>query len=121
MLRRSFLYLAGFGLVFAARAVSAHAYLARATPAVGSTVDAAPKEIRIWFTGAIEPVFSTIDVKDAAGKSVTQGKAEPDPADQTVLHVALGPLAPGTYTVTWHVTSVDTHKTEGSFEFHLAG
>lgn len=31
------------------------------------------------------------------------------------LAVSLGALPPGTYNVVWHATSVDTHKTEGSF------
>jgi copper resistance protein C len=31
--------------------------------------------------------------------------------------VDLPRLPPGTYTVVWHVTSVDTHKTEGRFDF----
>ena len=121
MRRRQFLMFTGIGLGFIARAASAHAFLSRSAPAVGSTLQTAPKEVRIWFTGAIEPAFSGIEVKDAGGKSMTQGKAETDPADKTVLRVALRPLAPGTYTVSWHVASVDTHKTEGNFEFHLAG
>ena len=29
-------------------------------------------------------------------------------------------LTPGTYTVNWHVTSVDTHKTEGNYKFTVA-
>jgi methionine-rich copper-binding protein CopC len=33
------------------------------------------------------------------------------------LHFSVGTLAPGNYTVTWHVTSVDAHKTQGSFSF----
>jgi methionine-rich copper-binding protein CopC len=33
------------------------------------------------------------------------------------LSVQLPKLVPGTYTVSWHVTSVDTHKTEGNFQF----
>jgi methionine-rich copper-binding protein CopC len=34
-----------------------------------------------------------------------------------VMHLSVGILAPGNYTVKWHVTSVDTHKTQGSFSF----
>jgi len=26
-------------------------------------------------------------------------------------------LPPGIYTVIWHVTSIDTHKTEGRYQF----
>ena len=33
------------------------------------------------------------------------------------LVVALKKLQPGTYTVDWQVTSVDTHKTKGRFTF----
>jgi methionine-rich copper-binding protein CopC len=34
-----------------------------------------------------------------------------------VMRVSVGSLATGTYTVTWHALSVDTHKTQGSFSF----
>jgi methionine-rich copper-binding protein CopC len=27
------------------------------------------------------------------------------------------PLKPGVYTVHWHAVSVDTHRTQGSFQF----
>jgi copper resistance protein C len=35
------------------------------------------------------------------------------------MRVGLKPLSPGTYRVRWHVLSVDTHRTEGSFTFHV--
>ena len=35
----------------------------------------------------------------------------------TVLAVPLKPLPPGVYTVSWHATATDTHKTEGKFTF----
>jgi methionine-rich copper-binding protein CopC len=37
-----------------------------------------------------------------------------------VLAVPVKPLAAGVYTVLWHATSVDTHKTEGHFTFTVA-
>jgi copper resistance protein C len=33
------------------------------------------------------------------------------------LVVEIPALSSGTYTVIWHATSVDTHKTEGSYRF----
>ena len=36
---------------------------------------------------------------------------------QTAGEFRIPALPPGTYTVIWHVTSVDTHKTKGSFKF----
>ena len=35
------------------------------------------------------------------------------------LVLPLPRLAPGRYRVRWHVVSVDTHRTEGSFEFSV--
>ena len=37
--------------------------------------------------------------------------------DPATLSVPLRPLSTGVYKVTWHATSVDTHKTEGSYTF----
>jgi methionine-rich copper-binding protein CopC len=33
------------------------------------------------------------------------------------MRLGVGTLPPGNYTVSWHVTSVDTHKTQESFSF----
>jgi methionine-rich copper-binding protein CopC len=35
------------------------------------------------------------------------------------LEVSLKPLQPGTYNVTWRITSTDTHKTKGSYIFKV--
>ena len=37
----------------------------------------------------------------------------------TELQIGLKSLPPGTYTVSWHVVSVDTHPTEGTFTFEV--
>jgi methionine-rich copper-binding protein CopC len=100
--------------------VSAHALLRRAVPPVGATVRTAPQEVTISFTEAVEPRFSTIIVQDAAGNRVDAGDTHANPADGTQLSVGLKALPPGTYTVIWHVTSVDTHKTEGKFTITVA-
>jgi methionine-rich copper-binding protein CopC len=34
--------------------------------------------------------------------------------------VALKPLRAGVYKVIWHATAVDTHKTDGSFNFTVS-
>jgi methionine-rich copper-binding protein CopC len=47
---------------------------------------------------------------------VDEGKPTPL-NDRRVLSVKLKTLPPGIYSVEWHVTSVDTHKTEGHFTF----
>jgi methionine-rich copper-binding protein CopC len=105
--------------LFGALPASAHAMLDHATPAVGSTVTAAPKQVVLWFTETLEPAFSTIEVRNASGVAVQAGKATLDPANRMQLRVPLKPLGPGTYKVIWRVLSVDTHRTEGDFSFHV--
>ena len=100
-----------------AGAAQAHAHLRTAAPAVGGTVQASPPEVAITFTEGVEPRFSTVEVQDAAGKRVDKDDVHTAPTDNKVLSVGVPQLAPGTYTVTWHATAVDTHKTEGSFDF----
>ena len=96
----------------------AHAFLDTAVPKVGSTVTAAPKEIRIEFTQGIEPAFSHIGVFTADGTAVAMGQAALDPNDPQMLVVPVTePLAPGHYEVRWSVISVDTHHTDGHFPF----
>ncbi len=94
----------------------AHAFLDRAVPAVGSEVSGSPPELTLAYSEPVEPLFSTVEVKNAAGAVVSDGKPTPS-ADGRVLVVRLKPLQPGVYSVAWHVTSVDTHKTEGHFTF----
>ena len=99
-------------------AAQAHAMLDHASPAVGSTV-AAPKAVTLWFTEALEGAFSGIEVRNAQGANVEAGKAGVDGSDRTQLRVPLKALPPGLYKVNWHVLSVDTHRTEGSFTFKV--
>jgi methionine-rich copper-binding protein CopC len=94
----------------------AHAFLDRASPAVGSEVSGSPPALTLTYTEPVEPLFSTVEVKNAGGATVNDGKPVPND-DGRVLVLKLKPLPPGAYSVEWHVTSVDTHKTEGHFTF----
>lgn len=95
----------------------AHAFLDHSDPKVGSTITSSPAIIKIWFTQSLEPAFSTIEVRDAQGKEMDKKDVHLDDKNQTLLIVSVPQLPDGTYTVTWHVTSVDTHRTQGRFEF----
>ncbi len=95
---------------------SAHAFLKTATPAVGGTVTQPPSQVAIDFTEGVEPRFSTITVEDAQGNPVAAG-APHLLGKSTRLAVDIKPLPPGTYTVVWHATATDTHRTEGKFTF----
>jgi methionine-rich copper-binding protein CopC len=95
----------------------AHAFPDHAQPAADTTVSPAPREVKVWFSGKLEPAFSKLDVHDAAGAAVDQGDAAVDPQDATLMHVSLKPLPAGTYQAHWHAVSVDTHATDGTFTF----
>jgi hypothetical protein len=97
-------------------AAQAHAFLDHADPRVGSTVPTAPRELSLSFTQNLEPAFSTVEVRDANGARVDQGKAR---ISGDAMHVGLKSLPPGTYKVHWRALSVDTHTTEGSFSFQV--
>ncbi len=112
------LALVGGMVGFAPAVAFAHAHLSSAAPAENTTV-AAPGQVSLGFTEALERSFSTIEVQDSAGRRVDEGayRTEADPARLTV---GLPKLPGGVYKVIWHATSVDTHRTEGSFTFTVA-
>ena len=102
-----------------AGAAFAHAFLDHAVPAVGSTVSAAPKMVQMVFTQGIEPAFSGAILSGPNGQSIATDAVKPDPQNPMTLVLNLPPLAPGHYKVKWHVVSVDTHRSEGSFSFDV--
>jgi copper resistance protein C len=102
----------------ASTAAQAHAFLDHASPLVGSTVPAAPHEVVLTFTQNLEAAFSAAQVTDSSGARVDQGKAQ---VSGNTMTVGLKSLGPGSYKVHWHVLSVDTHSTEGTFTFHVGG
>ena len=107
-------------MVLAASPAFAHAFLSNSSPPVGSNVPAPPKAVIIDFTEGVEPAFSAIEVQDAQGRRVDEGSPHLVAGNQDRLAVDLPRLPAGEYKVTWHVTSVDTHKTEGSFHFTVS-
>jgi len=104
----------------ASTAARAHSFLDRADPRVGGTVRASPAQVRLWFTGALEPAYSRVRVLDEAGRQVDGGDSQVDAQNAALLRVSLPPLPPGRYKVTWRVLSVDSHVVEGDFTFRVA-
>jgi methionine-rich copper-binding protein CopC len=103
-------------LVLATCEASAHAFLDHAEPRVGNKVASPPNEVTLWFTQKVEAAFSTIAVTNDAGERVDTGKTR---VSGNQMSIALRPGGSGTYHVTWHVLSVDTHRTDGNFTFQV--
>jgi methionine-rich copper-binding protein CopC len=116
MHRRTIVIVASLLLLLATKDARAHAFLDHAEPRVGNKVAAAPREVTLWFTQKLEPAFSAITVTNAAGQRVDTGKTRVSGNQMSVTIRAGGA---GTYHVTWHVLSVDTHTTDGNFTFQV--
>ena len=97
----------------------AHAFPDHSEPRVGQSVSASPSEVRIWFDGEIEPVFSTIRVENSDKQRVDKADGGVSPQDNRLLSVRVPPLPPGRYRVYWSVVARDGHRTDGDFPFRI--
>lgn len=105
-------------LVAVSPEASAHAFPDNSSPHVGATLATAPAQVKVWFDAEIEPAFSTLIVKNAAGEQVSTGKGDVNVKNHLLLETALPPNTPaGTYTVYWSAIANDGHRTEGHFAF----
>jgi hypothetical protein len=109
-------FAAALALACVSTAAFAHAQLEKAIPAVGGAV-VSPSEIRLEFSEGVEPKFSKVSVTGPSGV-VPLGAAKTDPSNPAVLIAPIPkPLPAGAYKVHWQAVSVDTHHTQGTFEF----
>lgn len=107
---------AGVACVLVGAEAYAHAFLDSASPGVGATVSGSPSELRLSFSQNVVLAFSGVQISAAGGGAIPAGKAVL--VAPNVLSVRLGrSLGPGTYVVSWHVVSVDTHPTSGTYRF----
>jgi methionine-rich copper-binding protein CopC len=105
-------------ITFAAAPAFAHAFLQSASPKVGATLKAPPREVSITFSEAVEPAFSKIVVSGPPGFGGA-GPAGPAGGARTLAAPLHGPLPAGGYLVRWRVVSTDSHITQGTFRFEL--
>jgi methionine-rich copper-binding protein CopC len=117
MRRRSMAAIAAsLALICEATTAFAHAQLEKAVPAVGGTV-ASPSEIRLEFSEGLEPKFSKVSLTGPGG-AVPLGAAKTESGNPAVLIAPISkPLSAGVYKVHWQAVSVDTHHTQGTFDF----
>jgi methionine-rich copper-binding protein CopC len=96
--------------------VAAHAELRESYPEPGAHFRwERPQEVRLTFTQQLEA--ATIVVMNRQFEQVQVGETRVEPLDPRNAVVALGELAPGTYTVNWHTESEDGHAQDGAYDF----
>jgi copper transport protein len=97
---------------------SAHAYLVKTEPATGAVLKVAPHSVVLVFDEGVSTTGGALAVYDARAKRVDSGQVL-RPAGDSVAVAIDRPLRNGTYTVTWRVTSADTHVVHGAFVFSV--
>ncbi len=117
-MKRPCLFL-GVALALATPAAS-HPLPKSADPKPNAVLTASPAHIQIGFSEGLVGAFSGIELDDASGKQVQIGASAVDPNDSKILSAPVATkLAPGSYTVKWHVVGDDTHHVSGHYTFEV--
>ena len=99
----------------------AHLGLAGSTPAKGAHLAAAPRELRLSFTEAVEASVARLRLLGANGGEVaTSGVRSLPDSGQVIIANITGALEAGTYTVEWQVIGKDGHPVRGTIPFVIA-
>jgi methionine-rich copper-binding protein CopC len=98
-------------------AALAHAVLVKSVPAQRASLVDSPPRVELWFNERLEPAYSRASVTNEAGTQVDLRDVAVSPEDPRRLSVSLPALAPGRYTVSFRVLSVDGHVVESRLTF----
>ncbi|HET9439576.1 MAG TPA: CopD family protein [Longimicrobiales bacterium] len=103
---------------FPARA-AAHLKLESSSPAQGDTVRASLHEIRVVFSQAVEPRYTTLTLLDNGGNALELGTLVPIGTGKTreFVYQLTHPLVAGDFVVRWRTAGEDGHVVSGSFDF----
>lgn len=108
--------------IFPASPAFAHEGLVSGTPEQGSTLQGAPAQMKLEFTGPLQEMeisaSNQIEVVDENGQSVVKGETK---VDEQYLIADLEITTNGTYAVSWRALSGDGHPVanEGPYTFNV--
>lgn len=104
----------------AALAAVRHTKLLHSTPAADASLRESPTAVTLWFTKAVQPKLTRVQLADANGKGVTlDAPRAMDAGDTAVVAGLKSALASGNYTVAWATTSRDSHVIKGTYKFRV--
>jgi copper transport protein len=99
---------------------SAHAQLEGTDPHAGDVLATAPALVTLAFGEPVESAADAVQVFDDHLHRADLGAASHAAGDTSRIQVRLrGHLHDGTYIVSWHVSSSDTHPVSGTFRFSI--
>jgi methionine-rich copper-binding protein CopC len=103
-------------LVFA----SAHAQLEGSYPPAGDVLATVPHQVTLTFGEPVEVAAGAVQVFDDHFTRADDDLVEPADPQRNRIRAGLNDeLAPGTYTVSWKVSSAGTHQASSSFHFSI--
>ncbi|MBP2448508.1 copper resistance CopC family protein [Rhizobium leguminosarum] len=80
----------------------------------------APVNLELTFTGPVDLARSTAILLDAEGIALPTGKPFLSGPEGSIFKVPLDPaMAPGFYTIDWHVLSMDGRSAQGQYRFRI--
>lgn len=98
----------------------AHAELVETTPANGTGLETAPREVTLRFTESVNPVRGGFSLLDDDGETIATPSARAAEGDGARIVMPLpGSLDDGVYVVSWRVVSADSHPIHGAFVFSV--
>lgn len=105
-------------VVLTAGPAAAHATLVNTTPADGSGAAQQPTSVSATFDEPVQIDSGSLRVFGPSGALVAAGPASHGNGGEAQVTATLpAGLAHGTYTVSWHVISADSHPVQGAFTF----
>lgn len=104
----------------------AHPRLLSSTPAANAVI-AKPNRIELRFSEKLVAKFSGVEIvmtgmpgmKSHPPMKISGLTTKVGRDGKTLIVTAKTPLGAGSYTLTWHVVSADTHRIQGSFAFKV--
>lgn len=108
------------GLLAVAGTASAHAQLEGSDPPAGEVVATAPAAVTLTFGEPVDVAGGSVQVFDDQYTRVDREDLAAVGGEGNRVRVGLRPgLAGGTYTVSWKVSSSDTHPVSGTYTFSV--
>ena len=113
------LFLAAIGVLGTSTAALAHATLVSTSPPDGSIVVKAPASVSATFDESVGVSADSLRVYAPNGQRADNGDTTHGQLPQQITVGLLPGLGRGTYTVSWHVISADSHPVQGAFTFSV--
>lgn len=98
---------------------SAHATVEISNPAPEQVLAKPPHEVSVHFDEGVTLVPGSLRVFGPDGRRVDDGHVAYAPGDGSTIEVAVAPDGAGTYLLSWHVISADSHPVSGAFSYSV--